>query len=552
MSPSARVSLCLGLALIACGREPGGDALRAIPADVRVAAVAPSLANLQVRAAGFIGSIEGAGGALDLLADRYGFDLRTAEGPEPLGLDVERGVAVFERQGAFVAVASVDEPERFLRAVHDRLAKGAGAKVAAGQPADGADLQRGAAWVMDGDGWRAALGVTLDRVGVLVVAPPAIDVVGAWNAVAAVPAGAGFMASDKARAARATIGEGAVVYLALEDLLPDAPSGLGLVRGVAQSMIDALPLFTGGLAVSDDALSLKLAADHVGDGALPVSWVTAPGTPEALARAFPKTTTAFVRFRVALANVRALPGFLRESVLPDRLPGLEALPIPSVSDLIDLLEGDVAVGLLGLDAGANLGQLAFLPRHPERALTLFHAALAAKMRDPAATRRAFAGIASQLETSGWAVAPIVSNGPDGKPGPAGYAGWSFAKEQARYAVLLDDQIVVFVIGAGEVAELVAVKEGRALSLASYADGGSDTVKAALGQGDRPPTPFGLALGPLRLLRELQARGLPPYFLKIINDVRLLSASVGTGSGGDAGGAGGPPGKRLELALEVAL
>lgn len=546
MFACARLPLCLVLALAACAREPGGDALRAIPADVRAAAVAPSLAVLQARASAFIGSIEGASGALDLLADRYGFDLRTADGPEPLGLDVERGVAVFERAGAFAAVASVDEPERFLGAVKDRLEKGAGAKVAAGQPRDAGDLQRGAAWLLEGDGWRAALGVTTDRIGVLAVAPTAIDVVAAWNAIAAVPAGAGFMASDKAAAARATIGaagaEGAVVYLALEDLLPDAPAALGLMRGVLQSMIDALPVFTGGVAISDEALSLKLAAQHVGDGVLPVSWVTAPGSPEALAQAFPKTTTALLRLRMALANVRALPAFLRESVLPDRLPGLEALPIPSVSDLIDLLEGDVAVGLLGLDADANLGQLAFLPAHPERALTLFHAALAARMRDPAATRRAFAGIASQLETSGWAVAPIHCNGPGGKPGANGYDGWSFSRDATRYAVLIDDQIVVFVVGAGEVAELVAVKEGRASSFASYADGGSDTVKAALGQvvPNAAPTPFGVALGPLRLLRELQARGLPPYFLKIINDVRLLSATVG----GDD--------KRLELSLEVAL
>jgi len=52
--------------------------------------------------------------------------------------------------------------------------------------------------------------------------------------------------------------------------------------------------------------------------------------------------------------------------------------------------------------------------------------------------------------------------------------------------------------------------------------------------------MGLTLGPLRLSRELSARGLPPYFLKIINDVRLFSVSVGATQ------------KKLDLALEISL
>ena len=46
---------------------------------------------------------------------------------------------------------------------------------------------------------------------------------------------------------------------------------------------------------------------------------------------------------------------------------------------------------------------------------------------------------------------------------------------------------------------------------------------ALGQEGQ--TALGLVIGPLRLARELSARGVPPYFLKIINDVRVVAASV---------------------------
>lgn len=540
--------------------------MRVVPADVQAAAVAPSLAVLQARTAGFLAGIEGASGVLDLLADRFGVDLRTATGPASLGLDSDKAVALFTRGAkdkvgrAWVAVASVADPERFMEEAKSRLEKGAGATLAAGQSSE---APAGGAWRFVGPGgehatWQAALGVTTDRIGILVLAATTIatspdaaaaplDVIGEWNAVAGGRAETSFATSDKARSAKATLGEGEVVYLVLDGLLPDAPKQLGLLRGFVQNMRDALPTFTGGVAMplganGVDALVVKLSAAHVGDGFLPVQWVTPGGSPDRLSQAFPKTTTAFMRFRVALDNVRSLPAFIRDSVLPERLPGLESLPLPSVSDMIDLVEGDVAVALLGLDANANLGRLGALRSAPSEALSIFHLALAARMRDPTAMKRSFAGIASQLETSGWTVAPIKSTAKL-QAGKVAYEGWSLVREQQHYAVLIDDQVVVFLIGAGEVDSFLAVKEGRALSLASFGDQGSSTVKQALGLTDPATvvaTAMGLTVGPLRLSRELSARGLPPYFLKIINDVRLFSMSVGAEQ------------KRLDLSLEISL
>ncbi len=501
------------------------------PASVSAAVVAPSLALVQARVSGFLSGIEGASGVLDLLADRYGFDLRTPEGPKALGLDVERGAAVFMHDGAWFAVASVDDPERFLEEGRSRLERGAGAVLAAGQPNE---APAGGAWRFDAKTWHAALGVTADRIGVLAIAPPEVDVVTRWNAIAANRDR--FDASPKAASAKTALGQEAVCYVVTDGLLPAAPAQLGILRGFAQSIRDALPMFTGGVAMplgpsgEVESLVLKVSADHVGDGFLPVQWLQPAGSPDRLAKAFPKTTTGFVRFRVALDNVRAMPGFIRDTVLPDRIPGLEALPLPSVSDLIELLEGDVALGLLGLDVGANLGQLGALRGDPRRALNVFHIALAARLRDATATKRAFASIASQLATSDWTVAPVVAKG---------YEGWSLVRGEQHYAVLIDDAVAVFIIGRGEVDGFLAVKEGRALPLSSFGDGSSDTVQRALGLGPNP-TAFGMALSPLRLSRELSARGLPPYFLKIINDVRLVTLDVAADK------------KRLDIALEVGL
>lgn len=524
--------LCLAL-LVACAREPGGDPLRLVPADPGTAIIAPSLSTLQARTAGFLGGVEGASGVLDLLADRFGLDLRTPEGPDALGLDADKGLAVFTRGAdTWVLAASVADPEHFLEAVQARLERGAGATLAPGQ-----GQAVGGAQLFTGQGWHAAVGVTHDRIGLCVITSNEGDAIARWNEVASA-GGPGFASSPLAARARVALGEDGALWVALPNLLPDAPRELGLARGLVQNTRDALKTFVGGVALplgegGVDSLILRLAADHEGEGALPVSWVSPAGSPEALAKAFPKTTTAFVRFRFEIEKVRALPGFIRESVLPDRLPGLEALPLPSVSDLVELVEGDIAVGLLGLDPGANLGQLGSVRALRARFFDTFHVALAARLRDPNAAKRSFAGIAAQLGTSGWTVAPIIGGAKD-----APYAGWSFARDGAHYAVLIDAEVAVFIVGAGEVDGFLAVKDGRALSLAAFAEGGSTIVKQALGLEGK--TPLGIALSPLRLSRELSARGLPPYFLKIINDVRLISATVDAAD------------KRLGLGLEIAL
>lgn len=533
-----RLSILL-MMLSACGRQEGGDPLRIVPADVGVAAVAPSLSRLQARTVAFLDEIEGSRGVLDLLADRFGLDLRTPEGPASLGLDSSKAFAIFSHGAdrAWALLASVADRDVFVQGARARLEKGAGARLDGGDE----ELPEGQPWRFAGPGsppaWRAALGVTTDRVAVLVLTAPDGDPVAHYATLAKGP-DRPFTATERFARAKTTAGEDAVVYLALEDILPEAPASLGLARGLLQTQLDALPRFEGGLAIPEDpaglpSLTVQLAAERVGEGALPVHWVTPDGSPEGLARVFPKTTTAFVRVRAALGEVRKMPGFIRDTVLPDRLPGFETLPLPGTSDLIELVEGDLAFAVLGLDDSANLARLAYSLGSIPRLMSVCHVALAARHRGAEAARRTFSGISSQLATSGWTVAPIEHSGAANP-----YVGWSWARDSRHYSVLIDDEVIVFIVGPGEVDGFLAVKDGRALSLASFAEGTGVAVSRALGQRDA--TPFGVVVSPLRLSRELAARGLPPYFLKIINDVRLFAGGLGATE------------RRLEIALEVAL
>jgi hypothetical protein len=550
LSRVAALTLCA--LTVGCAKTPGGDPNRVVPAEAETVIVVSSLDEVQRRATTFLAGIEGASGALDLLADRFGLDLRSPEGPEALGLDASRGVTVHVRKvgdgEAVVVAASVSDRERFMDKVGTRLQSGAGARPLPGtgdvlrfelassvvetppSVPPGAEPTVAAAPQAVAPATTLALGVTSDGVGVLVLARGA-DAGAVWQAVATTPTGATFAGSPRAAKATATVGAtdatGAVVAplvtFAMGNPLPDAPESLGLARGIVQGIRDSLPAWEGGLSLDADRLVLKVAADHVGEGNLPVSWVRPEGSPEALAKVFPKTTTAFLRLRVDLGKVRKIPSFLREGLLPERLPGLEGAPLPAVSDLIEMVDGDVAVALLGLDPATNLATLGSRRVLRERALSLVHVAIAAKLRDVEMTRRAFAGIASQLGTSGWSVAELEHTP---------YRGWSFVRDGMHYAVLIDGEVAIFVIGPGEVDSFFAVRDGRATSLASLATPsasptqgavGAGTAKEALGQEGQ--TALGLVIGPLRLARELSARGVPPYFLKIINDVRVVAASV---------------------------
>ncbi len=582
--------LALAALLTACGAPRGGDPLPFVPADADNVLIVPSLAALQDSSSHFLAGIEGTSGLLTLVADRFGLDLRTPDGLESLGLDPTRGLGLYTLTVpppsssptdtapppspdtptaassapaiALVATLPVARPDRFLEVAGLRLERSAGLT----PKSPGANPTR---YTSTPPSIEVALGTveTPDGpVGLLVVAQSPADPLALWQA-AARPA-APFVGSPRdTRASAPATGPGATtptLRFAWRFDPPPAPATFGLLRSILDNLLARLSTWEGTATVTGDQLAIAMTtapSTAPEPTPLPVVWVNFPKPrPNPLAAAFPRTTTAFFRLRVNLDKLRSVPSFVRNNLIPDRLPGLESLPLPSNADLIDLLEGDLAIAVLGLDPAARLADLTSR-NLPNRLLSIFRVALAAKLRDPAAARRAFAGIAEQLSTSGWAVAPIAHLSTPAPTNP--WAGWTFARDGQHYSVLIDDQVAVFLLGEGELDAFLAVREGRALSLASFADAPSPTPPqpgapvpnpaasptsatpttstAGRALGLAPDSGFvGLVLSPLRLTRELAARSIPPYFLKVINDLRLLSGDL---SATDAGVT-----LRLELGL----
>ena len=530
------VLLSVAAVALACSTPPGGDARRVLPSDAALTVVIPSLEALRSRAVAFLAGVEGTSGVLELLAGRYGVDLERPEGLAAAGLDPETALVGYVRDGAVVVAAGATDEARFMALVEDRLHRGAGATV---PPSEA--VPRLAAGPAGPDGeplWRAAFGVTQDRVAILALTATGGDAGAAWSAAAA---GTGaYAGTEPAKRALATAGADALVYGSADAPGPTLPDGLGLVGSFLAPTLAELSRWSGGLSLSDDRLTLRLAVAEGGELTLPISWVSPEGPADRFAAVFPKTTAIFARGRFNVGRVRKIPSILRSRFLPATLPGAAGLPLPGTDDLLDVVEGDFAVGLLGLPAEGTLQDLSVLRRQGLGLASLaqvLRIAVAARVRDEAAALTLFDGIATQLQTSGWTVAPVAAGG---------FKGYSFHREAEAYSVLVGKGVLLLVTGRGEVEPFIAVGEQRALSLASAVEGEAVATAAAglappaNGAAPPPPAALGVVFGFSRLTRELADKGVPPYFLKIINDIRVLALTIDASE------------RQLGLAVEVAL
>jgi len=541
----ALAALCGLSNLTACGGCGGdthdaGDPLRTIPIDVDGAFIVPSIGTLQQQTFAFLGTLEGASGVLELLADKYSIDLRTADGLTAAGLDPAHGAVVWTKDQAVVVAVPVRDAKAFGALVDTRLVRGLGATMKGTTPEAWA-----APRIYDGPvppgastpepAWRAAWGVSDDGIGIVAFNGPDVAPETTYQRALGERGGLASETAGRLAKAKSAAGDGAVAWIVARDVLPAVPDGLGMAKGLVEDVRSGLREWQGGLVMDGERLALRMAADYTGEGELPLaSWVAPEGSADVIAQALPKTTTLMARFRLDLAKLRRMPSFILEQLVPDQIPGLDMLPIPALPDLIGMLTGDIGVALLGVEPNATLAGLTSVAKIRQRALETFRVALIARVHDVDAMRRAFGDIAQQMRDASWVVADIDP------AKAAGWSGWTFLRGTTSYSVLMSADVIVFIVGPGEVDNFITARDGRATTLAAYGAGFDRTMKEALGlEPLGGGTAFGLSLGFLRLTRELADKGVPPYFLKMLNELRLVGMAI------DA-----QP-KRVTFALEVA-
>jgi hypothetical protein len=504
--PRQCLVMLLALVVVGCAGR-GGDGSRWVPESSTASVVAPSLEAVRGQLTTLLAGIEGASGVLDLLEARVGLDLRTREGLEASGVDPLASLSVFLHEGALVIALGVTSPKRF----HDRVSRqvsrlGASSSELLDGPSGIAGVARAQS---ESTEWSLAWGTGADDVGVVLWVPDGGDADARWRSLATAPRGEGGRLQRAQEALKGQIG----AHLMAQGT-PSIPSawGLGPAKMLLSPVISGLGEWDGIWVVEPTRIAWTVDGHWTSEGALAASWFQPAGELIPLADVLPKSQTLTLRARLNPAKVLAIPSFIRSRFLPERVPGPLRKVLPPVERLLTLLNGDVSVSLLGLDESATVED-ALTRRDVAQLLQFVHVGVVVGVTDAEAARAAVAAARQHLSAAGWSPVPLEAGG---------WQGVALRSEAlgSVWSVIYRDDLVAILSGAGEVARFVKVAEGTGTSLKAAAEG-----EVALAAASSPDVALGLSANFRRITRELAAKGLPPFFLKMVNDLRAISGTV---------------------------
>ncbi|MEC9071602.1 MAG: hypothetical protein VX938_04445, partial [Myxococcota bacterium] len=389
---------------------------------------------------------------------------------------------------------------RFDTLVEERVIRGLGGEMV---QRPGEHLERVATLPESRSGGALAWGTTHNQVGLLVWAPTADIAAERWWTLSS--GTSGYISRDDIKAIRSQVPSGALMWAVVEGS-PTLPPQLGPMGAAVSSMLQGLSLWSGALVAEEHGLSIRVLGQWMGKGGLPADWLHGQPLSSTITRRLPQSTTAFGRLRLNPARLRLIPSWLRDRFLPPRVPGPLGEVLPSTSVLLGHLGDEIGVGLLGLDESATLETLSSGMHDPRRLTQLLHVAVAARLSSPDAGVSLIQELRTTLQNKGWTTADVSAGG------------WSGLSVRGTHPpqiwnILTAGDVLLVASGAGEVERLRALAEGRALPLMGDQDAASQNQVAHV------------RLGFTRLTRELADKGVPPYFLEMLNDLRQLDLWV---------------------------
>jgi len=294
------------------------------------------------------------------------------------------------------------------------------------------------------------------------------------------------------KAARKAIGPGVLLFGRLVDGLQRAELDLRLGPALPRLSLRLL---------SAPAATKAVADYHQG--------FLAEGTPLLdLGALLPDEVAAMARLRLNPALLGMVPKILLSRVLPSSSlswvhPSLAALDAHTL--LLDQLDGQVAVGLLGVDDAAPADPRTWAGRGLRRTVGAF---VAASMRSDQAAR----GLLERMQT-------VLREGGHGtSPQKLGeFAGFTLTHKQAPWTLLRRGRALVWISGPGELQRFERVARGRFPSLASSS--GSDVEREVASGGAHW---IGLLLTTGRISRSMRRRGIPAHFVRMVGSVAALA------------------------------
>ncbi len=185
------------------------------------------------------------------------------------------------------------------------------------------------------------------------------------------------------------------------------------------------------------------------------------------------------------------------------LAGLDAHKL-----LLDQLDGQLAVGLLGVDDAAPADPRTWSGRGLRRTVGAF---IAASLRSDAAAKTLVERTRTVLLEAG------------AKPAShklGSFAGFTLAAGPAPWTLLRNGRALIWISGAGELERFDRVARGRFANLATSA--GTDLEREVAAGGDHW---VGVLLTTGRLSRSMRRRGIPAHFVRMVSSVAALAATL---------------------------
>lgn len=498
----------------ACGGKAPADVGALVPDGAAVAVFVPPMSELRTPLLQFLDGMEGASGGVEWLHRRYGLDLRTEDGLARAGLDDRAGVAIFVWKDALWLAAGVSDRERLETHLGTQLQLfGYAAPEAA---AEGSHVR-----------------VAIPRAGVDDV-PPLVYGITEHRALVAIGR-EGNAATELAERLGRTLAEGAGLRLDAEPRLATlagepSPNAIRLFTDLEQTLLSdaALDPVLGGFGVSGNLvkgylrgfgylggrievtpsrLGISLQTERIeGSAAIPVDWLRIDGSAD-FGVLLPSSTAVLTRLRLDARKVEMLPGSIRGYVLRSNPvrgwhPLLERRYL--LGKILPHLAGDVAFAVLGVSESASLSSLQRVAVQPARTPLELDIAVLARVRDPAAFRAEVETFVEESRQQGVEFQPLAVRNTQF---PAYYLTGGTVPD---IGVALAGDVALLTTGRGELERIVRAASGDAPSLRARTR--TDLDAAAVGSD-----PFVLAghISFDRVARQLQCKGVPPYFLKVI-------------------------------------
>ncbi len=303
------------------------------------------------------------------------------------------------------------------------------------------------------------------------------------------------------KAARRAIGPAGLLFGRLVDGLQRAEVDLYLSGGPPRLAVRLL----------SPAAATKAVADYH-QGFLP------EGTPALdLGQLLPDEVAALARVRLNPALLGMVPNVLRNRVLPASIlsqlhRSLSALDAHAL--LVDQLDGQVAVGLLGVDDAAPADPRTWSRRGFRRTVGAF---VAASLRSDQAARNLIDRMRAVLAETGAKLASRTLGA---------FAGFTIGDPSVPWTLLRRGRSLIWISGAGELERFERVARGRFNTLAKSA--GTDLEREVAAGGDHW---VGALVTTGRLSRSMRRRGIPAHFVRMVASVAAVAATLSLRSDG---------------------